>query len=47
MKDGSVLILFKDNKKEEVFLVFRSDYLIWGITEGGIEKGLKHIYLQI
>jgi ADP-ribose pyrophosphatase YjhB (NUDIX family) len=39
MKDGSALILFKDDKKEEVFLVFRSDYPIWGITGGGMEKG--------
>lgn len=39
MKDGSTLILFKNDKKEEVFLVFRSDFPIWGITGGGIEKG--------
>lgn len=39
MKDGAFLILFKDDSRKEVFLVFRSDYLIWVLTGGGIEKG--------
>ncbi len=38
-KDGAFLILFKDNSRREVFLVFRSDYPIWVLTGGGIEKG--------
>ena len=37
--DGSTVVLFKDDSKKEVFLVFRSDYPIWGTTGGGIEKG--------
>ncbi len=39
LKHGSSLILFKDNSKKEVFLVYRSDYPIWGITGGAMEKG--------
>lgn len=38
-KNGVFLILFKDNVRKEVFLVFRSDYPIWVLTGGGIEKG--------
>ncbi len=38
-KDGAFLILFKDDSRKEVFLVFRSDYPIWVLTGGGIEKG--------
>ena len=38
-KNGAFLILFKDNSRKEVFLVFRSDYPIWVLTGGGIEKG--------
>lgn len=37
-KDGSFLILFKNSKKEDVFLVFRSDYPVWVLTGGGIEE---------
>jgi 8-oxo-dGTP pyrophosphatase MutT (NUDIX family) len=36
--DGSTVVLFKDDTKKEVFLVFRSDYPIWGTTGGAIEK---------
>lgn len=38
-KDGAFVVLFRDDSKKEVFLVFRSDYPIWGLTGGGIEKG--------
>lgn len=38
-KDGAFLILFKDSSRKEIFLVFRSDYPIWVLTGGGIEKG--------
>ena len=38
-KDGAFLILFKDGSRKEIFLVFRSDYPIWVLTGGGIEKG--------
>ena len=36
---GSTVVLFKDDSKKEVFLVFRSDYPIWGTTGGAIEPG--------
>ncbi len=39
MQNGSFVVLFKDSARQEVFLVFRSDYPIWGITGGGIENG--------
>ncbi len=39
IRNGSTLILFRDNEKKEVFLVFRSDYPVWGTTGGGIEDG--------
>ena len=38
-QDGAFVILFKDDSRKEVFLVFRSDYPIWVLTGGGIEKG--------
>ena len=38
-QNGAFLILFKDNKREQVFLVRRSDYPIWVLTGGGIDKG--------
>ena len=38
-KDSAFLILFRNDQKKEVFLVFRSDYPIWGLTGGGIDKG--------
>lgn len=38
-QDGSFLVLFKDDSKKEVFLVFRTDYPIWVLTGGGIEPG--------
>lgn len=37
-KDGATVVLFKDNAKKEIFLVFRSDYPIWVTTGGAIEK---------
>lgn len=37
--DGAVLLLFKDDKKEEIFLIFRTDYTVWWLTGGSIEKG--------
>jgi len=40
-KDGSFLILFRNDQKKEVFLVFRSDYPLWVLTGGGIESGEK------
>lgn len=36
-KDGSFIVLFKNDKRDEVFLVFRSDFPIWNLTGGGIE----------
>lgn len=39
--DGSFVILFRDESREEIFLVFRSDYPIWVLMGGGIEKGEK------
>ena len=38
VKDGSHVILFKDDSKREVFLVYRSDYPIWTTTGGAVEK---------
>ena len=38
-RNGAFLVLFKDNSKKQVFLVRRSDYPIWVLTGGGIEKG--------
>lgn len=38
-QNGSFLILFKDDSRKEVFLVFRSDYPIWVLTGGVIERG--------
>lgn len=38
-KDGSFLVLFKDNLRKEVFMVFRTDYPLWVLTGGGIELG--------
>lgn len=37
-QDGAFVILFKDDSRQEVFLAFRSDYPIWVLTGGGIEK---------
>lgn len=39
MVRGSTVVLFKDNLRKEVFLVFRSDYPCWVTTGGGIEPG--------
>ena len=38
-KSGSTVVLFKDDSRREVFLVFRSDYPIWVTTGGGAEPG--------
>lgn len=40
-KDGAFLILFRNDQKKEVFLVFRSDYPLWVLTGGGVELGEK------
>jgi len=40
-KDGSFLVLFKDDSCQEVFLVRRSDIALWVLTGGGIEHGEK------
>ena len=37
-KDGSFVVIFKNQNKEEVFLVYRSDLLIWNLPGGGIEE---------
>jgi 8-oxo-dGTP pyrophosphatase MutT (NUDIX family) len=39
VKDGSFLVLYKDKRKKEIFLVFRSDYPVWVVTGGAIERG--------
>lgn len=36
-KDGSFLVLFKNARKDEVFLIYRSDMSIWNLPGGGIE----------
>ena len=36
-QNGSTVVLFKDDSRKEVFLVFRSDYPIWVTTGGGAE----------
>lgn len=38
-EDGSFIVLFKNDLRNEVFLVYRSDYPIWNLTGGGVEKG--------
>lgn len=38
-KSGATLVLFKDDGRKEVFLVFRSDYPIWVTTGGAAEPG--------
>jgi len=37
--NGSFLVLFKDDSRKEIFLIFRTDYPIWVLTGGGIEPG--------
>lgn len=39
--NGSHVILFKDDSKQEVFLVYRSDWPIWVTTGGAVEKNEK------
>ena len=36
-KDGSFVVIFKDDSRKEVFLVFRSDMPIWNLPGGGVE----------
>ena len=36
-QNGSFVVLFKNNSRKEVFLVFRTDYPVWALTGGGIE----------
>jgi 8-oxo-dGTP pyrophosphatase MutT (NUDIX family) len=38
-KDGSFVVLFKNDKRDEVFLIYRSDSPIWNLPGGGIETG--------
>src|SRR4030042_6444707 len=38
-QNGSFLVLFKDDTKNEIFMVFRTDYPIWVLPGGGIEPG--------
>lgn len=37
MKDGSFLVLFKDDSRQEVFLIRRSDMPLWVLSGGGID----------
>jgi 8-oxo-dGTP pyrophosphatase MutT (NUDIX family) len=37
-KNGSTVVIFKDDSKQEVFLVYRSDWPIWTTTSGAVEK---------
>ena len=39
MANSAFVVLFKNNLKNEIFLIFRTDYPIWVLTGGGIEKG--------
>ena len=39
MSDGSFVVLFKNDKRQEVFLIYRSDSPFWNLPGGGIEKG--------
>jgi len=39
MTDSAWVVLFRNNLKKDVFLVFRTDYPIWVLSGGGIEKG--------
>lgn len=38
-KNGSFLVLFKDDSRKEVFMIYRTDYPVWVLTGGGIEVG--------
>jgi 8-oxo-dGTP diphosphatase len=38
-QDGAFLVLFKNEKRDRVFLVRRSDYYTWGLTGGAVEEG--------
>lgn len=37
--NGSFIVLFRNNKKDQVFLIYRSDSPIWNLPGGGIETG--------
>lgn len=38
-KNGAFVTIFKNKKRDQIFLVFRSDYPIWVQPGGGIEPG--------
>lgn len=38
-QNGAYLVLFKDDSKKEVFLVFRTDFPVWVLSGGGVEPG--------
>lgn len=38
-RNGAILILFKDNTRQEVYSVYRPDYKVWNLTGGGKEEG--------
>ena len=46
-KDGATLVLFKNDKRDQIFLVQRDDYFIWNLTGGGIERKEKPIEAAI
>ena len=37
-KEGAFIVLFRNDQRNEIFLVRRSDYYIWDLTGGGIES---------
>ena len=38
-KNGSFVVLFRNDDRDEVFLVHRSDLPLWSLTGGGVKKG--------
>jgi 8-oxo-dGTP pyrophosphatase MutT (NUDIX family) len=38
-QNGAFVVIFKDDSRKEVFLVFRTDYPVWVLSGGGIEPG--------
>lgn len=38
-ENGSFVVLFRNDKRDEVFLVHRSDLPLWSLTGGGVETG--------
>ena len=41
MTDTATIVLFKNDLKKEVFLIFRTDYPIWVLPGGGMENNEK------